>query len=301
MHRPSLGLCLLTGSILAGCGQPADLPGSVAVDQQLESDVDLVSRARVYFGHQSVGDNIVLGLRDLTAGRVAIAWTGERDAGKVDEEPAFRHSTIGMNGYPATKLTAFQAAVDQLNTGRRPLDIALMKFCYSDVLAQTDGAALLADYAARLSRLQARYPATLFVHVTIPLKADEGIKGLVKMLIGRGHPTDDNIQRNRYNEGLRERFRAETIFDLAAIESTGADGRRSLFQKGGATYEELALDYSSDGGHLNAHGRQRAARALVGFLAIAIRSQMPLLTRLQAGGRTSRGEARGAAVTTATH
>ena len=266
MTRPRVWLCLLTASILAGCGRLPAVPRSVAMDQQLASDVDLVSQARVYFGHQSVGDNIMAGLRDVTEGRVAIAPVADRDPRQGDEEPLFLHSTIGQNGYPTTKLTGFEAAVDQLNRGSRPLDVALMKFCYLDVLAQTDSEALLADYSARLANLQARYPTTLFVHVTMPLKADEGIKGLVKMLIGRGNPTDDNIQRNRYNAMLREHFRDEPIFDLAAIESTGDDGSRSLFEKGTASYEELAPGYSSDGGHLNAYGSLRAARALVGLL-----------------------------------
>jgi hypothetical protein len=298
MTSSKWGVWLLTALVLAACSKAQDVPRNATMDEHLASDLDLIARARVYFGHQSVGDNIIAGVRDLAENRIAIAPVADLDRQPLDQDALFLHAPIGTNGEPATKLAAFERTVDDLNVGHRHLDVAFMKFCYLDFSAGTDVAALFADYEARLSGLEARHPHTRFLHVTTPLKADEGVKGLIKTWIGRGRPTDDNIQRNRYNALLRERFGPESVFDLAAIESTRPDGSRSLFEQEGAAYEQLAADYSSDGGHLNPSGQLAAGRALVASLAAAIRSSAPAYAGLTGGGdvTSSRSAERQAAV-----
>ena len=78
----------------------------------------------------------------------------------------------------------------------------------------------------------------------------------------------DNSKRYEFNELLRKEYeRKAPVFDLARIESTFPDGRRSLFSKGGTTYYSLVSDYTHDGGHLNEFGRKIVAEQLLILLA----------------------------------
>ena len=76
----------------------------------------------------------------------------------------------------------------------------------------------------------------------------------------------DNARRNLYNDKLRGRY-ADSLFDLAAIESRIDDKRRATFTKDGGTYDLLHRPYTSDGGHLNEAGRRVVAAELLAFLA----------------------------------
>ncbi len=79
---------------------------------------------------------------------------------------------------------------------------------------------------------------------------------------------DDNIARNDFNKLLFEEFIGkEPLFDIAGIESTGYDGKRSAFKKAGKSFYSLAPEYTQDGGHLNETGRKRVAEQLLIFLA----------------------------------
>jgi len=69
-----------------------------------------------------------------------------------------------------------------------------------------------------MSRLQAEYPHTTFVHVTAPLTAvpHDG-KTWIKRVIGRTvRSEDDNVARCRFNEMLRAHYEGkEPLLDLA--------------------------------------------------------------------------------------
>lgn len=273
--------CAAVSVSMIGCAatpSQTDMSRDQSIDQQLASDLALVGRTRVFFGHKSVGGNIVEGLQELSrmagAPTIKLASLG---SGEAPRGPVFLEAEIGENGRPLTKLDAFAEDLDRLGPGA--VSVAVMKFCYLDFLADSQPDQIFAAYVERIAQLQSRYPQTVFVHVTTPLKAPEGVKGFVKKIIGRD-PNADNVRRNQYNALLRRRFAKTSIYDLAALESTGRDGTRSLFQMSGHSYEQLSLDYSSDGGHLNAPGRQMAARALIDALATAVRSTPGLSARL---------------------
>jgi hypothetical protein len=120
-----------------------------------------------------------------------------------------------------------------------------------------------------------------FVHVTVPLTTEPGLKEAAKNFVKRflGRPRSsrlDNVRRARYNELLREAYAGrEPLFDLARLESTRPDGTRQLFREDGRDYEALVPAYTDDGGHLNASGRQMAARALLEFLASTPGARQP--------------------------
>src|SRR6185437_6302983 len=140
--------------------------------------------------------------------------------------------------------------------------------------AATDAPALFARYQETIAELRARNPQTTFVHVTLPLTtAQTGWKALAKRLLGRApYGTIENVRREQYNALLRRAYAGrEPLFDLARVESTAPDGTLVTVAWEGSTAPAMARDYTDDGGHLNARGRDLAARELVRVLAAAAR------------------------------
>ncbi|MBM4332165.1 MAG: hypothetical protein FJ117_13250 [Deltaproteobacteria bacterium] len=224
---------------------------------------------RIFFGHQSVGANIIAGLGDLAGeyGYIHLRIV-EGTAPEVFNNPAFLHAKIGSNTKPQSKIDAFSALV--LGGLGEKTDIAFFKLCYLDITADTDVQKLFRNYREHLSRLKAARPDVMFLNITVPLTTVQtGIKAWIKKLLGKplgGHK--DNIKRGEFNDLLRSTYRGkEPIFDLAKIESTRPDGSRASYAKDGKQYDCLAPEYTDDGGHLNAQGRRIAAEQLLIFLA----------------------------------
>ncbi len=149
----------------------------------------------------------------------------------------------------------------------RHVDVAFMKLCYVDVGPATDVQQIFEAYRAAMARLEKDFPATIFVHMTIPLVSREGgLKALAKQLLGRPlQGTGDNLARESLNALLRAQYGASgLLFDLAQLESTRPDGTRLA--------NAMAGEYTDDGGHLNATGRKHVAKRLLAFLC-TIRNQ----------------------------
>jgi hypothetical protein len=239
----------MTGLLLA----LATVDGAAA-DLSLRSELERIARLRVFFAHQSVGANLLDGLQTLS----------EREGLPVQ----LHHMLVPENGDPLKKLRSFEQAME----ARAGLDVALLKFCYVDIKADTDARALFAQYRATMERLRAMHPGTTFVHVTLPLTdVQGGIKALAKRALGR-HPygTIENLRREEYNALLRAEYRGrEPIFDLARVESTAPDGSAVRMTWRGSAAPAMAPEYTDDGGHLNGAGKLRAARELVSVLAAA--------------------------------
>ena len=221
----------------------------------------------VFFGHQSVGDNIVQGVRDLMVEdrRLHLNIINSADPGGV-AGPAFVETHIGENTRPDSKNEAFRAVIDK-GLGARG-GIAIMKYCYVDIGPDTDIPRMFRNYAELMSQLRAKYPALKIVHVTVPLTiAEPAGKAWLKGLLGKPTARADNLKRNQFNQLLKETYESKTIFDLAEVESTHADGSRSYTVVAGEPIYTLAPEYTDDGGHLNATGRQAAAKKMLITLA----------------------------------
>lgn len=244
-----------------------------AANPGLRSDLQRLSRERIYFAHQSVGANILQGVEEL-AGEAGVPIRMIR-ADRVSDVPAasFGHTFIPENGAPLEKLENFRAAL-----GSAPVDLALLKFCYVDITGDTDVRALFARYRETLAELQRAHPRTIFVHVTAPLTTVQtGWKSLLKRLLGRApYGVTENAKRDEYNRLLRAAYAGrEPVFDLARVESTAPDGTPVEVQWDGVPVPALAEAYTQDGGHLNAQGRRRAARELIAVLAAARGAPQP--------------------------
>ena len=226
-----------------------------------EGVVEKVAGRRIFFGHQSVGANVVDGIRELTSGKLIIR------EGRSFTSPGLLHAFIGKNEAPLTKLADFESIIEALDG---QVDLAFFKFCYIDFNAHTDVERLFTEYLATLNRLRAKYPGVTFVHVTVPLTVvPQGPKAWLQKTLTRSEPwgTKENAVRQRFNTLLRTRLEGQPLFDLAALESTHADGTPVRYPFGAQSVPALAPEYSNDGQHLNATGRRVVAEALLTFLA----------------------------------
>ncbi len=217
----------------------------------------------IFFGHQSVGDNIVQGVRDLMVEdrRLHLNVVNSADPGGI-AGPAFVEAHIGENTRPDSKNDAFRAILDK-GLGARG-GIAIMKYCYVDIGPGTDVQRMFREYAGLVSQLKLMYPALKIVHVTVPLTTVEPAgKAWLKELLGKPTTRADNRKRNQFNQLLRENYQAKEIFDLAQVESTHVDGSREYFVEGAQKVYVLAPEYTVDGGHLNEAGRRAAAQRLL--------------------------------------
>lgn len=245
--------------------------GSAAREEPSAADWAALAATRVYFGHQSVGENVLDGVRELVAtGRAPALSIVRSRAPRSVAGPALVEFPIGENGDPESKARDFLDVLGQ--TGDSARGIALFKYCFLDVTAATDVPRLFARHREHVRELRASHPELTVVHVTAPLTVDEPpSKRLVKQLLGRPTSRDANRRRNELNALLRAEYRDEPLFDLARVESTRPDGSRSFFVARGDTVYTLAPELTDDGGHLNALGRRAAAAELLRVLARASR------------------------------
>lgn len=246
--------------------------GGTVTSGELRGDLETIARARVFFGHQSVGRNILQGVVELADGAGVALPVVKLDDGATAASKGLIHAEIGRNNDPAGKIAAFANVLNR--SGGNTYDLAILKFCYVDLSAEgtKDPLALVEQYQRMVSELRAAHPGLRIVHVTVPLRSDPlEWKTPLKRLLGRATYEDaDNRLRDAYNTELRRRFAGDAVFDIAEVESTRPDGTRSGFADGRGTVHTLAREYTSDGGHLNPLGRQVAARAFVQAIAKAL-------------------------------
>ena len=231
-----------------------------------------LSEKRIYFGHQSVGLNIIDGINDLMKENPRIRLNIVKTSDPSDfNSSLFAHSSVGKNMDPQSKIDAF-ARLMRKGIGDRT-DIAFFKLCFVDITLRSDLEEIFTSYKDCMSRLIVEYPKTTFIYFTVPLTSRptgtklwiKGTKNLIKKIIGKSVVSaDDNIKRNKFNEMLKKEYDGKgRIFDLSKIESTFPDGTRSIFTKDGRTYYSLIPEYTNDGGHLNEKGRKIVAEQLL--------------------------------------
>jgi lysophospholipase L1-like esterase len=219
----------------------------------------------VVFGHQSIGDNLVNGLQRLAEqADVKLAIQEQRTA---SASKGVSHFYIGENGNPASKIQDFAATIDA--GAGQGADLALMKLCYADFNATSDGRQLATNYIDSLEALAKRHPQTAFVAVTAPLMAAQtGPKAWIKRFLGR-QPSGylDNVRRAEFNAMLRDKYQSSgRLFDLARLESQ-ASASSCTVSVDGQVVEALCPEFTDDGGHLNERGQAVMASAFLNFVS----------------------------------
>lgn len=274
----ALILTALAATSLSGCEQQSQIQEPVSMDQ-VKADLLTVSQARVFFGHHSVGNNILKGVQAL-ADKTGVPLRIEEvtAGGTAPEGPGLFHGKVGENLDPDAKIAGFASALGA--EGEARYDVATFKFCYVDLdegSKERSPGKLFDRYANNISAIEAAHPGVKVLHSTMPLMAEPpGKKTRLKRLLGLPISTDAaNVDRNEFNRLARERFNGSGLLDVARFEATRPDGSIAEFSAGGRELEMLALEYTSDGGHLNELGQERVAAAFLHRIAEAVRAQAP--------------------------
>ena len=231
-----------------------------------------LAEKKIFFGHQSVGYNIIDGIEDIMdeCNYVKLNIVESHEPAEFDR-PVFAHSRVGSNVDPISKIESFRNIMDA-GVGNK-VDMAFFKFCYVDIMQDSDPQKVLDSYSAAIEDLKERYPETKFLHVTVPLRsapkgARRNLKQSVKLLIGKPGVLDDNMMRQRYNKLLYDAYyKTEPVFDLALMESVNPDCFRCYAAKGTEEVPVMIPEYTEDGGHLNPQGRKKIAEQLLIMLA----------------------------------
>ena len=269
LPRHCLSWCFAVAVLCAGCGSHLTAPPTGAASVALTGgQVAALNSERIFFGHQSVGYNILQGICDIERGdsRLTLPIRTSTEPQQI-AGPALVETPIGKNGDRKSKLNQF-AQIIKNGLGAQG-GVALMKFCYLDIGPSTDVPRMFADYRAEMDNLTQEYPRLRLVYVTIPLTTVEPApKAWFESLAGRTTRRDLDAKRNEFNRLLRQTYGGTgSVFDLARAESTRADGSRSFFERDGERVYTLAPEYTTDGGHLNEAGRRAAAMSLLEVLS----------------------------------
>ena len=263
---PALLIILLSCSQNKEAGKMNKISENNKINKE---DIIKIASKKIYFGHQSVGYNIIEGLTALlsTDSGINIVETSDQNA---FSRPLFAHSKNGENFKPETKIKAFIKKMDS-GLGNK-VDIAFFKFCYVDITAGTDVNKLFSDYKKAMDTLIKKYPNTRFLHITAPVTMEDQsikrrIKDIIKGIIGRPVESQhaDNIQRMNYNTLLKNEY-GSSVFDLAEAESTDITGNVLFSSKGKTPHYTLLKEYTLDGGHLNQAGGEPVAYQFINFI-----------------------------------
>jgi len=226
---------------------------------------DQLSQQKIYFGHQSVGYNMIDGmemvLKENPNIKLNIKKGKEHDLFK---NPVFAHDNNGLNRDPKSKIDTFYNTVEEISSS---INIAGFKFCYVDIEKGTDVNDLFSYYKKRMKEITLNHPDLTLIHYTIPLKSlQSGPKAFIKKLLSKDIGIEDNMVRNKFNDLLRKEYQNQNIFDIAKIESTFTDGKRSFMEIEGNKVYTMVPAYTNDGGHLSVTGKKKMGKEYLCFL-----------------------------------
>lgn len=224
--------------------------------------IDPSVQLRMFFGHQSVGADLVQGLHEIAD--EPVPQITEEFRGEPAADWLLAHRRVGRNEAPKTKLAEFESLL--ASGALRHFDTVMLKFCYVDVRTEEQANDLFQAYDEFVERARHNHPSVRIAHCTIPLRRlPSGPYAFLRRMLGHRHPEiDANRAREQFNHRMRAQYRNEPIFDLARLEATqphlsGTPVRQSQVPS-------LLAQYTDDGGHLNARGRSVMGKAFLQFM-----------------------------------
>ena len=251
-------LALLMIIPAASCRKQETVTVKRDLNEISEEAIGQIAEKRIFFGHMSVGNNILDGIREIQEREPRFKHLNIEtfEAGKEIDRPGIYHFLLGNNAFPDKKVKACEDALLTGGAGQH-FDMAVFKYCYVDFTEDTDVDRVFADYRRMISTLKGRYPDLIIIHMTVPLTVRYyGLKGWLKFTLGKKPPND---KRSQFNEMLKKEYgKSDPIFDLAGLESTDARGKKLTYTSGGKAVPYMASEYTDDGGHLNETGRMLA-------------------------------------------
>lgn len=255
---------------LAACGGTEEMASVTVptVEDVTAAEWQRLREQRFFFGHQSVGADVLNGVADVLKARpdLGLRVVETTDTAQMTV-PGLYHAKVGRNGEPQSKLDEF---VRLAGAGVADSGTAMLKYCYVDITGATDPDSLFETYRKAVDALRASNPGLRIVHLTLPLQKDWGTVQHLYVTIKGGRTTHRELNwiRQRYNERLRATYGGkEPVFDIALLESIGPDGRQRTARFRGERVPVLADEWTYDGGHLNEAGRRRIGEAFLATLA----------------------------------
>lgn len=233
-----------------------NLDKSISDLNSLSDNIDKLNSTSFFFGHQSVGKNIIEGIEEIQDAYPQLRLNFKETTFTEPEldTPVFLHASLGQNTAPHTKIADFVKAIDFYGD---KIEIAFLKFCYVDINMETNIQKLFDDYVKSLNNIKIKYPKMKLIHYTVPLTTKpKGIRASVRVMLNQ----DVNIQRNKFNKLIRKYYPEDEIFDLAKLESTYPNGKNYVYR---INIPGLIAEYTYDGGHLNEQGRLYIATKLL--------------------------------------
>lgn len=215
---------------------------------------------RVFFGHQSIGGQVMKGVTAFTrqAGLGTPTYPDPTATSLPRTGGLFAQSHVGRNGQPFDKLADFDRIL-RSGVGSQ-IDVAVFKFCYADIRTRTnDPVAVFNAYRSTMSALERDFPNVTFIYATEPI------------VMAANSDAPNNIPRGVFNNLVRAEYGATgRIWDIAAIQSTTFDGTRVLGTYQGQTFEALNPAFAApDQRHIYGAGETAAAGPLLELIAQA--------------------------------
>lgn len=216
------------------------------------ADLESLRDKRIFFGHRSVGANIVEWGIPAVYDEFGVDPPRLGDAA-TESGGQFIDSWLVQTDDPMDKVKDFDRWMRSAGA-EASLDIAFMKLGYVDITETTDVPALFSSYLEVMDRLEADFPSVTFIHSTITV-------------------TDWRLDLDAIIEEFNTLMRAEyrmpgELIDLAWAVSNCTDGTvRAGVTEAGDPYLAICPEYTDDGGHLNAVGAKAAATVLLRTLA----------------------------------
>ena len=141
LAKSLLSLCLFLCSLsFNGCGRQTSTKqsSSTALNNVPISAWKQLASKKIYFGHQSVGLNIIEGVEELLKEhrQINLNIIKTTPATFTLLRPVFAHSEIGKNGDPRSKVEEFVRLIE--TRGEAEADLAFFKFCYAGFDHVTD-------------------------------------------------------------------------------------------------------------------------------------------------------------------
>lgn len=105
---------------------------------------------------------------DLAAPAMVQVGVGDTPPATTPGVGAVVHTEIGVNGDPLGKLANFAAMLRGGMAAK--VDVAVLKFCFTDITAGTDVDAVFAAYSTTIDELRREFPAVRILAATVPLE-----------------------------------------------------------------------------------------------------------------------------------